>query len=151
LSFRLFVALLLAGIFISVARAQTPTKIYRVGLLSRGGEGCSLFPQLEQAFAKRGYLEGKTIEFERRLANGDAARLSDMAAELAGRRVDLIIACSYPAAVAALDQPTDIPIVAIHAGDPVETGMVRSVSHPGGRITGVSQVSTDLSASDFSC
>ncbi len=69
-----------------------------------------------------------------------------MAAELAGRRVDLIIACSYPAAVAALDQPTDIPIVAIHAGDPVETGMVRSVSHPGGRITGVSQVSTDLSA-----
>ena len=113
----------------------------------RGGEGaCSLFPQLEQGFAKRGYLEGKTIEFERRLANGDAARLPDLAADLAGRRVDLIIACSYPAAVAALDQPTDIPIVAIHAGDPVETGMARSVSHPGGRITGVSQVSTDLSA-----
>ena len=69
-----------------------------------------------------------------------------MAADLAAGHVDLIIAFTYPAAVAALNEAPDVPIVALHAGDPVETGMVRSVSHPGGHMTGVSQVSTDLSA-----
>ena len=86
------------------------------------------------------------MEFERRQANRDAASLPNMAADLAPWRVDLIIACNYPAAVAALNEAPDVPIVAVHAGDPVETGMARTVSHPGGRITGVSQVSTDLSA-----
>ena len=147
MSFRLFIALLLAGVFVWAARAQTATKVYRVGLLTMGRAGsCSLAPGLVQALAKRGYIEGKTIEFERRPANGDSARLPGMAADLAARHVDLIITCSYPAAVAALNKAPDVPIVAIHAGDPVETGMAQSVSHPGGRITGVSEVSTDLSA-----
>ncbi len=147
MSFRFFIVLLVAGIFVSAARAQTATKVYRVGLLTISREGtCSLAPGLVQALAKRGYVEGKTIEFERRAANMDSARLPGMAADLASRHVDLIIACSYPATIAALNQAPDVPIVAIHAGDPVETGMARSVSHPGGRVTGVSEVSTDLSA-----
>ncbi len=147
MSFRLFIVLLVAGIFVSAARAQTATKVYRVGLLTMSREGtCSLAPGLVQALAKRGYVEGKTIEFERRAANNDSASLPGMAADLAARHVDLIITCSYPAAVAVLDKAPDVPIVAIHAGDPVETGMVRSLSHPGGRLTGVSQISTDLSA-----
>ena len=65
---------------------------------------------------------------------------------MAAGHVDLIIACSYPAAVAALNQAPDVPIVAVHAGDQVETGLAQSVSHPGGRVTGVSQVSTVLAA-----
>jgi putative tryptophan/tyrosine transport system substrate-binding protein len=69
-----------------------------------------------------------------------------MAADLAIHRVDLIVSCSYPAAVAALNEAPRVPVVAIHAGDPVETGMAQGVSHPGGRVTGVSQVSTNLSA-----
>src|SRR6516225_10085443 len=105
-----------------------------------------LSPNLVQALAKRGYVDGKTIEFERRAANSDGTDFPSMAADLAARHVDLIVTCSYPAAVAALNEAAGVPIVAIHAGDPVETGMVRSVAHPGGRITGVSQVSTDLSA-----
>ncbi len=104
-----------------------------------------LRPRPRARSASRGYIEGKTIEVERP-ADSDSANLPGMAADLAARHVDLIIACSYPAAVAALDKAPDVPIVAIHAGDPVETGMVRSVSHPGGRVTGVSQVSTVLSA-----
>ncbi len=147
LSFRFLIALLIADFFVSGARAETATKVYRVGLLTSSREGtCSLAPGLVQALAKRGYVEGRTIEFERRAANSDSARLPGMAADLAARHLDLIITCSYPAAVAVLDKAPDVPIVAIHAGDPVETGMVRSVSHPGGRVTGVSQVSTDLSA-----
>ena len=147
MSFRLFIALLVAGVFVWAARAQTETKVYRVGLLTMSREGtCTLAPGLVQALAKRGYVERKTIEFERRAANGDSARLPGMAADFAARHLDLIITCSYPAAVAVLDKAPDVPIVAIHAGDQVETGMARSVSHPGGRITGVSEVSTDLSA-----
>ena len=147
MSFRLFVALLLTGIFAWAAHAQSPAKVYRVGLLSMSPAGtCGTSPTLVQALAKRGYIEGETIEFERRPANGDSARLPGMAADLGARHVDLIIACSYPAVVAALSEAPDVPIVAIHAGDPVETGMARSLSHPGGRITGVSEVSTVLSA-----
>ena len=147
MSFRLFVALFLTGICAWAARAQSSTKVYRVGLLSMTPAGtCSTSPTFVRALAKRGYIEGETIEFERRPANGDSARLPGMAADLAARHVDLIIACSYPAVVAALSEAPDVPIVAIQAGDPVETGMAQSVSHPGGRITGVSEVSTDLSA-----
>ena len=142
MSFRLFVALLLTGMFAWAAHAQSSTKVYRVGLLTCRRSG----PGLEQGLAKRGYIEGKTIEFERRPANSPNADLPGMAAEMAAEHVDLIIACSYPSALAALNQAPDVPIVAIHAGDPVETGLVRSVSHPGGRVTGVSEVSTVLSA-----
>jgi putative tryptophan/tyrosine transport system substrate-binding protein len=142
MSFRLFVALLLTGIFACAAHAQSSTKVYRVGLFSCRRSG----PGLEQALAKRGYIEGKTIEFERQPADSANADLPEIAAEMAAGHADLIIACSYPAAVAALDKALNVPIVAIHAGDPVETGMVRSVSRPGGRVTGVSQVSTVLSA-----
>ena len=141
MSFRLFVALLLTGMFAWAAHAQSSTKVYRVGLLSCNRSG----PGLEHALANRGYIEGKTIEFQRRPADY-GADLPGMAADLAAQRVDLIIACIYPAAVAALDKAPDVPIVVIHAGDPVETGMARSVFQPGGRVTGVSQVSTVLSA-----
>src|SRR5208283_5565737 len=82
----------------------------------------------------------------RRPTYSDGAGLHRIAAEMAGGQLDLVIACSYPAAVAALDKAPDVPIVVLHAGDPVETGLVRNVSHPGGRITGVSQVSTVLAA-----
>jgi ABC-type uncharacterized transport system substrate-binding protein len=142
MSFRLFAALLLSGVFASAVHAQSSTKVYRVGLFSCPRTG----PGLEQALAKRGYVEGETIEFDRRPANSVNADVLGIAAEMAAGHVDLIIACSYPAAVAALKQAPDVPIVAIHAGDQVETGLVQSVSHPGGRITGVSQVSTVLSA-----
>jgi putative ABC transport system substrate-binding protein len=140
--FRLFVGLLLTSISPWAAHAQSAAKVYRVGMIS-----CTrLGPGLEQALAKRGYIEGKTIEFERRPEYSDSAGLRLIAAEMATAQPDLIIACSYPAAVAALDKAADVPIVVTHAGDPVETGLVQSVSHPGGRVTGVSQVSTVLAA-----
>ena len=128
--------------FASAAHAQSSTKVYRVGLFSCARSGS----RIVQDLAKRGYIEGKTIEFERRLPSSADADLPGMAAEMAAGHVDLIIACTYPSALAALNQAPDVPIVAIHAGDQVETGMVRSVSHPGGRITGVSEDSTALAA-----
>ena len=142
MSFRPFLALLLTGIFALGAHAQSPAKVYRVGLLSCTRMG----PRLEQALAKRGYIEGKTIEFERRRANSGSDDLSGIAAEMAAEKLDLFFTCAYPAAVAVLDKAPRVPIVVIHAGDPVETGLVQSVSHPGGWVTGVSEVSTVLAA-----
>ncbi len=107
---------------------------------------CILAPGLIESFARRGYIEGKTVEFERHPANGDGEKLPILAADLAALRVDIIIACAYPAAIAARNAAPDTPIIAIHAGDPAETGMVESVAHPGGNITGVSDLSTILSA-----
>ena len=98
-----------------------------------------------QALAKRGYIEGKRIEFERRPANGDSARLPTWL-QIWPPDTWTFSSLLYPATVAALDKAAEVPIVATRAGDPVETGMAQSVSHPGGRITGVSEVSTDLSA-----
>jgi putative ABC transport system substrate-binding protein len=142
MSFRLLVTLFLTAIFGWASHAQPSIKVYRVGMLACPRSGA----RLVQALAKRDYIEGKTIEFDLQPANNAHADLSEIAAEMAAEHVDLIIACSYPSAIAALNQAPDAPIVAIHAGDQVETGMAGSVSHPGGHITGVSEVSTVLSA-----
>jgi putative ABC transport system substrate-binding protein len=61
-------------------------------------------------------------------------------------KVDLFVTCGYPAALVAMQRAPRIPLVVTNAGDPVETGMVESLAHPGGHVTGVSEVASDLSA-----
>jgi putative ABC transport system substrate-binding protein len=61
-------------------------------------------------------------------------------------KVDLFVTCGYPAALAAMQRAPGIPVLVTNAGDPVETGMVKSLAHPGGHVTGVSEVASDLSA-----
>jgi putative ABC transport system substrate-binding protein len=61
-------------------------------------------------------------------------------------KVDLFVTCGYPAALTAMQRAPGIPVVVTNAGDPVETGMVESLAHPGGHVTGVSEVASDLSA-----
>ena len=129
------------------AFAQTPDKIHRVGLLHVGPPGtCILSAGFEQALARRGYIDGKTIVLERLAAGGRMDRLPGMVDQLISDHVDLIVTCGYPAAVAAQKRASEIPIVVVRAGDPVETGMVASLAHPGGHITGLSEVASDLSA-----
>lgn len=129
------------------AFAQTPDKIHRVGLLHVGPPGtCILSAGFEQALARRGYIDGKTIVLERQAAGGRLDRLQGMVDQLIADHVDLIVTCGYPAAVAAQKRASEIPIVVVRAGDPVETGMVASLAHPGGHITGLSEVANDLSA-----
>ena len=73
-------------------------------------------------------------------------QLDDLAAELKGANVDVIVTFGYPAALAAKKSTRDIPIVISAAGDPVATGLVDGVARPGGNITGVTELSTELSA-----
>jgi len=122
------------------ADAQEAKRVYRVGVLSpfsaSFGPGPS-FDAFTKTFRELGYVEGRNVAFEYRWADGDASRLPDLAAELARLQVDVIFsAWSTPAAIAAKKATTSIPIVFAGVGDAVGVGLVSSLAHPGGNLTG---------------
>ena len=119
------------------ARAQR-SKVARIGALYLGvADGGSFTKELREGMRKLGYVEGRDLAFEFRSAEGQPERLPELAAELVGLKVDVIVALYVPCALAAKQATRDIPIV-ILAGDPVETGIVPSLARPGGNITGLS-------------
>jgi putative tryptophan/tyrosine transport system substrate-binding protein len=131
---------------VSVAEAQQPKKVFRIGVLSGGGSPPPSAPTpLEQGLRKLGYVEGENITIEARYSNGQIGRLAELAADLVRHPLDVIVALSYPAAVAAKQATTTLPIVILGAGDPVATGLVASFARPGGNITGVSALEEELS------
>ena len=93
---------------------------------------------LRKALQSVGYREGETVELEVRVADGSGAGLTEMAAELVARKVDLIVAMTTPAALAARVATGTIPIVMGVVADPVGSKLVESLARPGGNITGVS-------------
>jgi ABC-type uncharacterized transport system substrate-binding protein len=93
-----------------------------------------------------GYLEGRDIVLETRWAEGKAERLTELAVELASLKLDAIVAFTTPAAIAAREATTTIPVVFLYVGDPVGTGVVPSLPRPGGNVTGISLLATELSS-----
>jgi putative ABC transport system substrate-binding protein len=142
-----FIALAVASMgFGVVAEAQQPAKLPRIGLLTFTAPPPRSSPTpFEQGLRQLGYVEGQNITIERRYASGKMDRLPGLAVELARLPLDLMITNSFPAALAAKQATTTIPIVVMGAGDPVATGLVASFARPGGNITGVSAQETDLS------
>jgi putative tryptophan/tyrosine transport system substrate-binding protein len=131
------------------ARAQRAARTYRVALLSPGGRVPNTDERrmaLVRALAERGYVEGRNLVFEDRFSEGRGERLPGLAAELNAARVDVIVTIGYPAALAAKQSAPDLPVVMISAGDPVETGLVEGLARPGGHVTGMTELSTELSA-----
>ena len=128
------------------ADAQQPNKVFHIGLLTWAAAPPppSTTP-FEQGLRQLGYVEGQNITIERRYAAGQLDRLPELAAELAHLPLDVILTQSYPAALAAKQATSTIPIVVMGAGDPVATGLVGSFARPGGNITGVSALETELS------
>jgi putative ABC transport system substrate-binding protein len=128
----------------SLAGAAQPAHVPRIGVL-----GLVATPDREQAQFReelhaRGYVEGQTIHVDYRwVTAGQAARLDALAVELVHLPVDLLVALSTPSVQAAQRATTAIPIV-MAAGDPVETGLVASLARPGGNITGVAAMTTEL-------
>ena len=100
---------------------------------------------LGQGLTRRGYSVGTNLVIEGRFADGHADRLPGLAKELVDSGFDLIIAFTYLAALAAKQATTTVPIVALDAGDVVETGLVPSLSRPGGNLTGISDMTSELS------
>ena len=115
--------------------AQDP----RIGFLGSSGDRAKIrLGALEQALRELGYVDGKTVHIEPRYASGDFDKLPAIAAELVRLHVDLIVAEGAPAALAAKRATATIPIVMGNAADPVGTGLVASLTRPGGNVTGLS-------------
>ena len=137
----------LAAAWPLAVRAQTPAgKIYRVGILQPGKPPEPLVEALRERLKELGYREGHNIAYEYRWAEGKNERLVELAKELVDVKVDVITTLSTPAALAAKNVTKTIPIVFTGVGDPVGAGVVQSLSHPGGNVTGISTLATELSA-----
>ncbi len=126
--------------------AQQTKKIPRIGYLaSSGGEPLkNRLAAFQQGLRELGYVEGKDIIIEHRTAEGKFARLPELAAELVRLGVDILVTEGTPAAHAAKNATSVIPIVIGNAGDPVGSGLVASLARPGGNITGLSSLSSDV-------
>jgi putative ABC transport system substrate-binding protein len=128
------------------ALAQS-SKVYRVGLVAVGAPDTGILGAgMVHNFTRRGYVVDDNIVFERRAAQGKLDRLPGFIDELVAKHVDVIITQGYPAASAAKEQGSNTPIVVTNSGDPVDTGLAASLAHPGGNVTGVSDISGELSA-----
>lgn len=141
---REFVAGFCAGtVWPFVARAER-AKTYRVGLLESRpvGEGEERRKAIKEVLAENGFVEGRNLQFETRW--GDP--LAENVEALKAAKVDVIITFGYPAALAAKTIATEVSVVCSGAGDPVATGLAQSLAHPGGNLTGVTELATELSA-----
>jgi putative ABC transport system substrate-binding protein len=132
---------------LQAAALAQPSKVYRVGLVSVGAPDTGVLGAgMARNFTQRGYAVDGNIVFERRAAQGKPDRRPWLVDELVAKRVDVIITQGYPAAIAAKEGAGKTPIVVTLSGDPVATGLAASLAHPGGNITGVSEVASELSA-----
>jgi len=122
------------------AEAQPAGKIHRIGFLATPSAEVikGRVAAFQQALRELGYVDGKSIIIEYRCADGNFERLPNLAAELVRLRVDVFVVVGAPAAHAAKNATSVIPIVIGNAADPVGTGLVASLARPGGNITGLS-------------
>jgi putative ABC transport system substrate-binding protein len=128
---------------------QHQGKVWRVGYLSQRARPDSLesgvFGAFRRGMQDLGYVEGKNLEIEWRFADSRFQQLPDLAAELVRLRVDAIVSVGTAATGAAQKATATIPIVIATAPDPVGSGFVASLARPGGNITGLSNLATDIS------
>jgi putative tryptophan/tyrosine transport system substrate-binding protein len=115
--------------------APQPVKVHRIGVLMFTSSA-SAMEELQQGLRELGYVEGQNLTLEVRSAEGRRERLADLAAELVRLPVDLIVAHTNAGVREAKRATTTLPIVAAVMTDPEELGLVESLAHPGGNITG---------------
>jgi putative ABC transport system substrate-binding protein len=120
------------------ARAQQPTVMRKIGFL--GAASLNAYADRVRAFqtglSELGYIEGKNVKIDFRWADGNYNRLPELAAELLSLPVEVLVTHGTPGTLAAKRATTTTPIVMAASGDAVATGIVLSLSHPGGNITG---------------
>jgi ABC-type uncharacterized transport system substrate-binding protein len=132
----------------AIAEAQQPAKVPRIGYLTADSRSASAHVRAEafrQGLRELGYVEEKSIVIEWRSAEGKRDRLSALAAELVGLKVDIIVTGGPTATRPVKEATTTIPIVMTQDSDPVGNGFVASLARPGGNITGLSNLAQELS------
>ena len=151
---REFLALLGGAALVSpqATLAQTPGRIYHLGTLHPAlplTDSAPFGKIVVRSLAEHGYILGQNLTFDARGAMGDTAKIPSLLQELKVRNVDAIMVIGYPAALAA--KSLGIPIVGANGlGDPVETRLIDSLAHPGGNITGISDVAATLTTKRLS-
>src|SRR5437016_6599655 len=131
-----------------MGEAQQAGKVYRIGYLSplSASADSAHREAFRQGLRDLGYVEGQNAVIEARYAEGRFARLPDLAAEIVGLKVDVIVAAPTPAVRAAQQAARTIPIVMAFSGDPVGEGFVAGLARPGGNITGLSATVAEMAA-----
>jgi len=139
----------LAGVgsfFFSCYAVAQPTTVWRIGHLwpSTSQDRVPYLQGFREGLRTLGYIEGRNISIEYRSAEGHLGDLPALARELAALKVDVILAPSTSAALAAKEATTSIPIIFVGVSDPIGSGLVKSLSRPGGNVTGLTDVGVDL-------
>ena len=127
------------------AQAQKAIKVYRVGILAPERPPPGFLETFRQGLRELGYVEGQNIAIEIRSAEGYGQQLAVLANQLVEQKVDVIVAINTPSVQAAKKASAAIPIVMMRTADPVKSGLVRSLSKPGGNITCFGSMVDELS------
>src|SRR6516164_4469345 len=129
------------------ARAQQVGKIPRIGYLSPGSASpgpLAYYDEFQRGLRELGYVEGRNIVIEYRFADGKFDRLDQLAAELVRLNVDIIVSVVTQASLAAKNATSIIPVVMVSVGDPIGSGLVASLAHPGANVTGTSAMAAEV-------
>lgn len=138
-------AWVLTALLATLVSAQSPGKIPRIGFLGITTPAVAepLLAAFEQGLREQGLIAGQNVIIERRFAEGDAARLPALAAELVALKVDVIVTAAPAPSLAAKQATNTIPIV-FNVPDPIESGLVKRLARPGGNLTGISSIDIEL-------
>jgi putative ABC transport system substrate-binding protein len=136
----------LAAAWPVVAGAQQLGKVRRIGMLEMTAQGMNAanIDAFRKGLRDLGYVEGRDVEIEYRSADGRSERFPGFAAEFVGLNVDVIVTRGTPAVMAAKNATATIPVVMAASGEPVRTGVVAALAHPGGNVTGLSAITNEL-------
>jgi putative ABC transport system substrate-binding protein len=129
-----------------MAEAQQAGKVPRIGFLGNSTAALeeNLIGPFRDGLRDLGYVEGKNIVIEWRWAEGKYERFPALIAELIATKVDLIVTAGTPATIALKKATQTLPLVMIAVGDPVGSGLIASLAHPGGNLTGLTSISPEL-------
>jgi putative ABC transport system substrate-binding protein len=147
---RAFMAMMAGGLLAAprAAGAQKAGKVWKIGVLWTSSPSLVSPAQaaLRQGRRELGYVEGQNIAVEDRYAENNPERLRELAAELVRLRADVIVTQGTPAAKAAKEATRTVPIVMTLVGDPVGMGLISSFARPGGNVTGLSNIASELNS-----
>ena len=127
-----------------LAEAQQPRKVPRIGVLRAGSPPDRTLELFLRSMQELGYVDGKNIQFDIRFAAGDQKRSAELAKELVQLKLDALFTSGTRSILDLKEATQTIPIVMVSTSDPIGTGMVASLARPGGNVTGMSLLASDL-------